>query len=135
MGLIHVDPNFLHKVWPTVAPMLQRSIDINPEAVSIDQLELLLRQRREHLLVWVDDAGEIAGAVTMEFIDYPKQRIAHVNHLGGKGVVREHVFNEAQDWMRANGAVIAQCWCKDNLVGMYEKMGMTNTHKVMRITL
>lgn len=133
--LVHVDPRFLYKVWPTVAPMLQRSLDINPDVENIDQLELLILQQRQHLLVWVTDEKEVVGAVTVEFINYPLQRIAHVNHMGGKGIVREHVFKEAQDWMRANGAVIAQCWCKDNLVGMYEKMGMTNTHKVMRMTL
>jgi hypothetical protein len=37
--------------------------------------------------------------------------------------------------MRLNGATKAQCWCKDNLVPMYEKMGLEKTHNVMRIEL
>jgi hypothetical protein len=135
MPLVCVDPRFLHKVWPTVAPMLQRSLDINPDNESVEQLELLVRQQRQYLLVWVAEDAQVAGAVTVEFIDYPRYRAAHVTHMGGKGIVREHIFKEAQDWMRANGATVAQCWCKDNLVGMYEKMGMTNTHKVMRMSL
>ena len=135
MPLIHVDPRFLNNVWSKAAPQLQRSLDINADNESIEQLELLIRQGRQSLLVWLDDAGELAGAATVEFIDYPKMRVAHVTHMGGKGIVREHIFKEAQEWMRANGATVAQCWCQDNLVGMYEKMGMTNTHKVMRMTL
>ena len=55
--------------------------------------------------------------------------------MGGKGSVKKHVFEQAQNWMRANGATKAQCWCQDNLVPMYEKMGLGKTHNVMRIDL
>ena len=54
---------------------------------------------------------------------------------GGKGVVRDHVFDEAKKWMKLNGATKAQCWARGTLVQMYEKMGMENTHQVMRIKL
>jgi hypothetical protein len=73
--------------------------------------------------------------VTVDFIDYPRARVAHVNLMGGKGIVRQHVFEEAKNWMRANGATKAQCWAKGTLVQMYEKMGLENTHQVMRVDL
>jgi hypothetical protein len=52
--------------------------------------------------------------------------------MGGTGVVRTYVFDEAKNWMRLMGATTTQCWAKGTLVQMYEKMGMTNTHQVMR---
>jgi hypothetical protein len=55
--------------------------------------------------------------------------------MGGKGVVRDYVFDDAKQWMRLQGATKAQCWAKGTLVQMYEKMGMENTHQVMRIAL
>lgn len=135
MPLYHIQPRELPQVWPVAAPMLQKAIDIDPAAVTIEQVEFAVRTGKTFLLVW-DEPGEgITGAVTGEFIDYPRHRVAHINLMGGKGVVRKHVFEEAQNWMRAHGATKAQCWCQDNLVPMYEKMGMTNTHKVMRIEL
>ncbi len=135
MPLYHIQPRELPQVWPIAAPMLQKAIDIDPAAVTIEQVEFAVRTGKTFLLVW-DEPGEgITGAVTGEFIDYPRHRVAHINLMGGKGVVRKHVFEEAQNWMRAHGATKAQCWCQDNLVPMYEKMGMTNTHKVMRIEL
>jgi hypothetical protein len=135
MTLHYVPPVQLPTVWPIAAPLLQKAIDLDPSAITIEQAEFLIRTGRTFLLVWEEPNEGITGAVTVEFIDYPRERMAHVDLMGGKGIVRDHVFDEAKQWMRSMGATTAQCWCKDNLVPMYEKMGMENTHKVMRIKL
>ena len=132
MALYQVHPNELPKVWPIAAPMLQRAIDLDPNLITIEQVEYLVRTGRSFLLVWEEPEEGITGAVTVDIIDYPRERVAHVNLMGGKGVVRTHVFEEAKNWMRLMGATTTQCWAKGTLVQMYEKMGMTNTHQVMR---
>ena len=132
--LYQITPNQLPQVWSVVAPMLQRAIDLDPELITIEQVEYSVRTGRVYLLVWKQDE-KITGAVTVEFIDYPRERVAHVNLMGGQGIVRGHVFDAAKDWMRAYGATTAQCWAKGTLVNMYEKMGMENTHQVMRVKL
>lgn len=130
-----IDSRALPAIWPIVAPMLQRAIDIDPNEITIEQVEYFIRVGRTHLLAWEEPNEGITGAVTVDFIDYPRERVAHVNLMGGKGVVRDYVFKEAMDWMRSLGATKAQCWAKGTLVQMYEKMGMENTHQVMRIKL
>jgi hypothetical protein len=135
MALYQVHPSELPKVWPIAAPMLQKAIDIDPEAITIEQVEYSVRTGKVFLLIWDEPDVGITGAVTVEFIDYPRERVAHVNLMGGKGIVRQHVFDEAKNWMRTFGATKAQCWAKGTLVQMYEKMGMTNTHQVMRTEL
>lgn len=135
MPLYYIQPRELPQVWDVVAPMLQKAIDLDPNSTSTQHVNYTIRIGTTHLLVW-DEPGEgITGAATVSFTDYPTERIAHVHLMGGKGIVKKHVFEEAQNWMRAQGATKAQCWCQDNLVPMYEKMGMKNTHKVMRIEL
>ena len=135
MAIYQVHPNELPKIWPIAAPMLQKAIDLDPAVVTIEQVEFSVRTGRTFLLVWDEPEEGITGAVTVEFIDYPRERVAHVNLMGGKGVVRQHVFDEAKNWMRSFGATKAQCWARGTLVQMYEKMGMTNTHQVMRTEL
>lgn len=132
MPLYQVPPNQLPEVWPIAAPMLQKAIDLDPDLVTIEQVEYAVRTGRTFLLVWEEPEEGITGAVTVDIIDYPRERVAHVNLMGGKGVVRTHVFDEAKNWMRLMGATTTQCWAKGTLVQMYEKMGMTNTHQVMR---
>jgi hypothetical protein len=135
MPLYQIRSNELPQVWPIAAPLLQKAIDLEPEALTIEQVEYQVRTGRIYLLVWEEPDVGITGAVTVEFMDYPRERIAHVNLMGGKGIVRDHVFEEAKQWMRAFGATKAQCWARGTLVQMYEKMGLENTHQVMRIKL
>ena len=132
MPLYQISPRELPQVWPVVAPMLQKAIDLDPDLNTIQQVEQAVRTGHTYLLIW-DEPGEgIIGAVTVDIIDYPRERVAHVNLMGGKGIVRHHVFDEAKNWMRLMGATTTQCWAKGTLVQMYEKMGLTNTHQVMR---
>jgi hypothetical protein len=135
MPLSVTHPNNLPKVWPIAAPLLQKAIDIDPTQITIEQVEFSVRTGRVFLLVWEEPDVGITGAVTVEFMDYPRERVAHVNLMGGKGIVKEHVFEAAKEWMRSFGATTAQCWCRENLVPMYEKMGMQSTYQVMRIKL
>jgi len=135
MPLYQIRPNELPQVWPIAAPLLQKAIDLDPDLITIDQVEYSVRTGKTFLLVWEEPEEGITGAVTVEFIDYPRERVAHVNLMGGKGVVRDYVFDDAKQWMRLQGATKAQCWAKGTLVQMYEKMGMENTHQVMRIAL
>lgn len=135
MPLYQIDPRHLPDVWPVAAPLLQKAIDLDPAVVTIEQVEYSIRTGRTFLLVWDQPDEGITGAATVEFIDYPRERIAHVNLMGGKGIVRDYVFDEAKKWMKACGATKAQCWARGTLVQMYEKMGMENTHQVMRVKL
>ena len=65
----------------------------------------------------------------------PVEGVAHINLMGGKGIGGGYVFEEAKNIMRGNGAKKAQCWARSTLVDMYKKMGMENTHQVMRVDL
>lgn len=135
MPLHHVHPNHLPTIWPIALPLLKKAMDLEPGSHNEQFIEYSIRTGRTHLLVWEEPGEGVTGACTIEFIDYPLERIGHVNLMGGKGIVRDYVFDEAKEFMRLNGAKKAQCWAKGTLVEMYKKMGMENTHQVMRIEL
>ena len=135
MPLYQISSNELPQVWPTVAPLLQRAIDLDPDLNKIEMIEYAVRTGRTFLLVW-DEPGEgITGAAAVDIIDYPTERIAHGNLMGGKAIVRPHVIEELYKWMRLHGATTAQLWAKGTLVNMYEKLWLQVTHQVMRIKL
>lgn len=135
MPLYHVQPHQLPQVWDRAAPLLQKYIDLEPDFITIEQLEYFIRIGKMQLLVWDEPDEGITGAAAVEFIDYPQYRVGHGAVLGGKNVVKPHVLKELLAWMKANGATVAQCWCRDELVPMYKKMGMTETHHVMRMKI
>jgi len=135
MPLHYIPPNQLPAVWDKAAPLLQKSIDTEPDFITIEQVEYAMRTGKMFLLVWEEPDEGITGAAAVEFIDYPRYRVGHGTLLGGKGVVKPHVLQELVAWMKANGATVAQCWCRSELVPMYKKMGMEETHHVMRMKL
>ena len=135
MPLFQVHPSELPQVWPVAAPLLQRAIDLDPDLNKIEMIEYAVRTGRTFLVVW-DEPGEgITGAAAIDIIDYPMERVAHGNLMGGKAIVRPHVIEELYKWMRVHGATTAQLWAKGTLVNMYEKLGLQVTHQVMRIKL
>jgi hypothetical protein len=135
MPLYQITPAELPQVWPIAAPLLQRAIDLDPAEITIEQVEYAVRTGRTFLIVWEEPEEGITGAAAIDFIDYPRERIAHGNLMGGKGIVRDYVVAEMYNWMRSHGATQAQCWARGSLVEMYKKMGMENTHQVMRAKL
>jgi hypothetical protein len=135
MPLYHIQPHQLPQVWGEAAPLLKKYIDLEPDFITIEQLEYSIRTGKMCLLVWIDPEEGISGAAAVEFIDYPQYRVGHGAVLGGKNVVKPHVLKELVAWMKANGATVAQCWCRDELVPMYKKMGMEETHHVMRMKI
>lgn len=132
MPLYQIHPSELPQVWPTAAPLLQRAIDLDPDLNKIELIEYAVRTGRTCLVVWEEPGEGITGAAVIDIIDYPTQRVAHGNLMGGKGIVRPHVIEELYNWMKANGATVAQLWAKGTLVQMYEKVGLEVTHQVMR---
>ena len=135
MPLHYIPPHQLPTVWDIAAPLLQKSIDTEPDFITIEQVEYAMRVGKMYLLVWDEPDEGITGAAAVEFIDYPRYRVGHGTLLGGKSVVKPHVLAELVAWMKANGATVAQCWCRNELVPMYEKMGMEETHHVMRMKI
>jgi hypothetical protein len=135
MPLYQIRPNELPQVWPIAAPLLQKAIDLDPDLNKIEMIEYAVRTGRTFLVVWEEPGEGITGAAAIDIIDYPMERVAHGNLMGGKAIVRPHVIEELYKWMRLHGATTAQLWAKGTLVNMYEKLGLQVTHQVMRIKL
>jgi hypothetical protein len=135
MPLHYIPPHQLPTVWDKAAPLLQKSIDTEPDFITIEQVEYAMRVGKMFLLVWEEPNEGITGAAAVEFIDYPRYRVGHGTLLGGKSIVKPYVLEELVAWMKANGATVAQCWCRNELVPMYKKMGMEETHHVMRMKI
>jgi len=77
MPLHYIPPNQLPTVWDKAAPLLQKSIDTEPDFITIEQVEYAMRTGKMFLLVWEEPDEGITGAAAVEFIDYPRYRVGH----------------------------------------------------------
>jgi len=52
-------------VWDKAAPLLQKSIDIEPDFITIEQVEYAIRTGKMFLLVWDEPEEGITGAAAV----------------------------------------------------------------------
>tara|TARA_R110001606_G_scaffold349592_1_gene499560 strand:+ start:85 stop:447 length:363 start_codon:yes stop_codon:yes gene_type:complete len=86
-------------VWDEVKKYLESALDHSGGEYSLEHLKMFIVQGHQTLLVIIDD-DKICGALTIEWINYPNDRIAFISAVGGK--------TDIESW-----GILAK-WAKDN---------------------
>lgn len=124
-------------VWPHVGPLLERSLD--PKAGSgectIDQLRMMLVEQRQHLILISNEEGKFAGALTVEFVNYPNKRIAVGTAFGGRGITNMEVMDSIKQWCKDMGAQEFRTYAKESQARLYARVGMEKVYNVVGVSL
>lgn len=136
MNLQIVPHTHLDQVWPIVGQMLARACGEKASCgeYTIDQIRMSIVQRERHLVVAMND-GEIIGAGTIEFLNYPNKRVALISALGGKGVVTPEAFGQIGEWCKGMGASELRAYAKTAQARLYARIGMEKIYEVMGVKL
>lgn len=127
-----VHPDHIYSVWDKVEPLIQASLDVGFGYTTLDQVKLMLTKGMQTLLLAVDDNSNIAGAMVVEFVNYPNERVIFLAELGGKAVVDQSVLDQVEDWARQNGATRMCAWADDVRARLYKiKSGFTTARHVV----
>ena len=130
-----VSPDFIHTVWDKVKPFFDASMQYSNDDYSVDQIKQLLVNGYQRLLVAVEN-NEIVGMISVEFINYPNNRVMHIAALGGKDVVNEETFSQVEDWARSQGVTKIRAFAHDAQARLYRmKMGFNTVTQVVEKTI
>lgn len=102
MQIEQIHPNFVQQLWPVVGPMLERALVHSGGEYSAEHLRMMVVRHEQVLLVAVSD-GKPIGAATVEFANFPNDRIAFITAVGGRMLARQEVFEQLKEWCRLNG--------------------------------
>ena len=86
--------------------MLDRAMVHSGGEYDLDQLKVLLTQGRQVLCVGAEEDLVIKCAMTIEWINYPNDRVAFITAIGGK--TDKQGFGEFEQWVKANGGTKIQ---------------------------
>jgi hypothetical protein len=78
-----IPPNYVAQMWPKVSSMLEKAMNYAKGEISLDQLKVYLIRGEYQLMIYLQD-GEIIGAIVIEWINYPNDRVMFINAIGGK---------------------------------------------------
>lgn len=126
-----VAPNNVYNVWADIESYLNASINIATGDCTLEQLKFLLVRGEQTLLVSVDEKGKLNGAMTVEFINYPNNRVMHITALGGVGIVNNETFGQVETWAKMQGATKASAWAQEAQARLYKLKANFNTVRMV----
>lgn len=132
MSFIHIDPRFLDRVWPEVAPILERAIAQSHGEHTIDQLRAEIAFGGSHLLVQSDGEAVIAAA-TVQFKQYPNFRTAWVSYLAGK--TSDEAWSVLKQWAIDHGASYIESLCGPAQARLFSHYGFEEAYRLVRCKL
>ena len=122
-----VAPNFIYDVWKDVESFLNASINVSGGDFTLDQLKFSLGRGEQTLLVSVNEQNVINGAMTVEFINRPNDRVMFITALGGHGIVNDKTFSQVESWAKSQGATKASAWAQEAQARLYKIKSNFNT--------
>jgi hypothetical protein len=101
----HVAREHIHQVWPLVEhwllPVFEKS-DAS-KYYDIEHLKYLCLIGEQVLIVGSDEEGVIHGAVAIQWLNFPKARVAYITAIGGRLLASKENHAEFISWVRAHG--------------------------------
>lgn len=126
-----VAPNNIYNVWEDVKEYLNASINVSGGDYTLDQLKLILVRGEQTLLVSVNENNKLNGAMTIEFINRPNDRIMFITALGGNGIVNDETFSQVETWAKMQGATKASAWAQEAQARLYKLKANFNTVRMV----
>lgn len=115
-----VAPNNIYSVWDDVKNYLNASINVSGGDFTLDQLKFSLVRNEQTLLVSVNKENKINGAMTVEFLNRPNDRVMFISALGGHGIVNEETFSQVETWAKMQGATKASALAQEAQARLYK---------------
>ena len=127
-----VGPEHIHAVWEIVWPMLNVAfINYENPDYGVNHLKADVINSKQTLFVVMEN-DKIIGAYTIEFINYPNHRVAHITAIGGKAMITKETVEQCEDWARTNGATKIRAFAQDTQARLFKlKMGLEKVTNVV----
>jgi hypothetical protein len=130
MNVRQVNPSFVPQIWPKVCKFLESALEHSGGEYTADQLKVYLVQGSQSLLV--ADDGEIKGAATVQFIDYPNDRVAFITSIGGRLITGNEMFSQLIEWCRLNGCTKVQGAARESVERLWrQRFGFSERYRIV----
>ena len=126
----HVDPNYIHQVWPLVMPWLLPVFEVIGDSsyYTIDNLKEYIIRGEHVLLIGIDELEVVRGAVTVQWCNYPNARIAYVSAFGASLGNEVEQYTTFISWLKTMGTTRVECTAPPTVARLLrQKMGFVKS--------
>lgn len=115
-----VPPAYIYAVWDTIEPMLEKGLARSGGEYSAAHLKVWLLQGQQTLLITlIDDV--ITGALTVEFNNFPNDRVAFISCIGGRAMADKELWAQFEAWAKQNGATCVRGAAFESVARLWRK--------------
>lgn len=127
---------FAAQTWPRIEHYIISALEHGWGDYTIEQAKLLVCMGSWLLVVMTDDAGEIHGAATITFINYPNSRVGYITAIGGKLIANQEAFTSLCQILKSKGATKIQGMGRPAIVRLWSsKFGAKPMATLMELEL
>jgi len=135
LNLYVVPPHHTQQFWHLAEPHLARAIAKGNGEFIPEQLKLLVSQGQQTLLLVMDDDKKCHCALTVQWTNFPNDRVCYINYIGGHNT--KGGWEQFKTWVRNNGGTSIQgSTAYDSIVKLWNRLyGFNKKYTLMELKL
>jgi hypothetical protein len=123
--------NFTNQTWPLVEKYIAEAQKYGGDDYTLDQIKVYVNTGVWMLVVAVDEVGTLQGAATVNFINYPNDRVAFVTYIGGKLISSQDTFAQFKNVLKASGATKIQGAAREAIARLWRRYGFEERYIIV----
>jgi len=123
------------QMWPRIEKYVQSAMKHSQGDYTIDQIRLLVNTGQWLLMVAIDEQGEVHGAATSSFLNYPNSRVAFITFIGGKLISNQETFKQMSDILKQHGATKIQGMARPSIARLWKRYGFQERTTLVEVKL
>lgn len=119
-----VATNNVYQIWDLVEPFLRSAEEKSGEAeYNLDHIKMYLTSGQWQLLVVLGEGKTVVGAISVNFINYPLDRVAFITAIGGKLIASKDGYESFCQVLKAFGATKIQGAARESVARLWKRLG------------
>lgn len=127
----HVPVQYVNQAWPLVEQYLAEAVQYGGDDYTLDQVRVYIATGQWLLVVAADESGAVKGAATINFCNYPNDRVAFVTFIGGRLISNQDTFKQFKDLLKANGATKIQGAAREAIARLWSRYGFKERYRIV----
>ena len=121
----------VHQAWPLVEKYIADAVQYSGGDYKLDQVKVFLANGQWILIVAIDEQGAILGAATVNFINYPNDRVAFITFIGGKLISNKDTFAQLKSVLSGFGATKIQGAAREAIARLWSRYGFEERYIIV----
>ena len=117
-----VNPNHVYHVWDRIEKYLEGGLSKSGGEFNVHHLKQYLTSGQQTLLIIIDDEHNIHGAIAIEFINYPNERVAYITSIGGRHMTSPDLWEQFENILRQLGTTMIRGSSHESVARLWRKL-------------